>query len=1075
MADERLLITIEGKDGVSKTFVAISKSADAAGTSVERAGKRGESAMKGLADETKRTAATADELERRYTAIGASIGTALGVVSKLGASFRDQRLDLQSLEAQYGSASDTVIAFTETIQDSMNQSNDAARDSALVFATLFRNYEMGEQQIIDLMGRSADIAAARGRSMTEVSQMVQNALRGEAEYIEQIGVTLNDTYVASEYAARGLGNWNTLTDEAAKAQFRYVLLMEQTIDTQGRAAEEAERAGGTMRRWINEAQDAGQTIGGMLGPLGEMGAEFSQIALGLPIIAGMFGKLVGTVRNSTMAMSALSMVMNPWVLGATAAVAVGAALWNSYREGAEVIATLKDAYLDLAAASDAARAQGNPEVAARIDQLRFQAESVRAEADAIERTMQAQSQYVWNGVHYDRDAWLELTASYEITREESERLAASQGRLNAALQSTNIDGAALAAEMDRLYWQFMRGEISADQYIMAMEDLSNNTSRYAVTLDDAAAAQERLNAALADGVLSVGDMGLMARIAVLGIDEIANASRRATRDANDTGRARRRTIDLILEEAQANWLLGYSMRELAGQIPAEQELALTRSVRANTLELIANENAVAGVISATDRLVQVRRDAFHDIGAGVLGIATEEIEAYNAWIETVADNLNRLLDVSGYDDPLSRWNLAGNATDMSLLAMNANQAASALDSVYRVAVGNTDAWAQQADGIHRWAQELIGAQGEYSKLDDLVNAGRISGQAGVFTGDSEYAQAQRAYNDIARENAEIQEHVLTIQAKQAPLIRDQMVAYENYMQTIADLPAAQQQIALGWADATTSARAFEFQTLAIAAANGELGENGEQAFTSMIVGAAQADPYLKAILIDMGLIEEGADGTITVNFDGLEEGRSEIGALNETIGILIDLLDDGEINGSFSIDATDSASPVIRTARQNLADADGESATMSIFLNDYASLGISAANAALNALDGRVATTTVRTIYESQGLGPGKASGGVIGYAGGGVIAELAEAGPEIVHFASGGSAWVGQRGVYNLSPGDYVVPHNQVSTSYGGVNVTFTGNFYGSNRAELDEWAETSLVPAFVSVLNDERRGQPQ
>src|SRR5690606_25752591 len=108
--------------------------------------------------------------------------------------------------------------------------------------------------------------------------------------------------------------------------------------------------------------------------------------------------------------------------------------------------------------------------------------------------------------------------------------------------------------------------------------------------------------------------------------------------------------------------------------------------------------------------------------------------------------------------------------------------------------------------------------------------------------------------------------------------------------------------------------------------------------------------------------------------------------------------------------------------------ADGDSATMSLYLNDYATLGISAAQAALNLLDGRVATATIQTIYENRGIGPSKATGGVVQrYARGGVLTELAEAGPEILHFANGGTAYIGQRGVYAVEPGTYVSPNNAV------------------------------------------------
>ncbi len=1078
MADERLLITIEGKDGVSKTFVAVGQSADAAGKSVEKAGKTGANAMKGLADETKRTAATADELERRYTAIGASIGTALGVVSKLGASFRDQRLDLQSLEAQYGSASDTIVQFTETIQDSMNQSNDAARDSALVFATLFRNYEMGEQQIIDLMGRSADIAAARGRSMTEVSQMIQNALRGEAEYIEQIGVTLNDTYVASEYAARGLGNWNTLTDEAAKAQFRYVLLMEQTADTQGRAAEEADRAGGLMRRWINEAQDAGQAVGGMLGPLGEVGAEFSQIALGLPIIAGGFGKLIGTVQNSSRAMSALSLAMNPWVLGATAAVAAGVALWNNYREGAEVIETLRDAYLDLQAASQQALISGNADTAAYLNQLRFQAESVRMEADLIHQKMQDQSQYVWNGVDYSRDDWIKLTESYEITGEEAERLAASQQKLGAALQDTRLDGAAIAAEMDNLYWQFMRGEISADEYIFRMENLANTTSQYVKSAEQATEATTGLGAAFklvtdeADGWIQK-----LLQINAITEDDSFLQKFMKTLGVNATDRA---AVNETLGAFTDIFTIG---EDMPGPGASHQEwMDWVNEMERGTYAWhqrvkIANE-AMAANAEATDDAAETTREA--TIAQALLAKEMENIEAHaerqaagwdmlgqavEDYNDLVLENMNLLFEVAGYGDPLSRWNLSGHATAASVLADNINDAATALDTVFRVAIGNTNAIAQQADSVKSWADELINVEGEYGKIDDLLERGLITQQ--------QWTDAQQSYNSIAQDTASIQDYVLKIQAMQAPLIAEQTSALENQMEIISHLPAEQQLIALGWMDATTAARAMEFQTLAVAAANGELGANGEEAFTAMITGAVRADPVLKALLLDMNLIEEGANGEITVNFGSVEGAKSEIAMLTDSINVLIITLGGVPPNVETSINAnTAEAEEAIDRTMLALMAADNESATMSLYVNDFASGVIDATNNALDALNGKIATSTIRTIYETQGLGPGKASGGVIGYAGGGVIAELAEAGSEVVHFASGGSAWVGQRGVYELSPGDYVMPHNQVSNSYGAPSITVNVNGPVFGMDDLAAQVMGELVPA-IERASDSRRRQ--
>jgi len=104
----------------------------------------------------------------------------------------------------------------------------------------------------------------------------------------------------------------------------------------------------------------------------------------------------------------------------------------------------------------------------------------------------------------------------------------------------------------------------------------------------------------------------------------------------------------------------------------------------------------------------------------------------------------------------------------------------------------------------------------------------------------------------------------------------------------------------------------------------------------------------------------------------------------------------------------------------------------------------------ISSIPGHV-STVIETIYtvtgsdgETRGRGSGtNRLGGVVGYANGGtVMAELAEAGPELLHFRNGGSAWAMQRGVYNVPKGTYVdtAPASRLKAgSGGGVN-----NFYG-------------------------------
>src|SRR5690606_4266016 len=140
----------------------------------------------------------------------------------------------------------------------MRVSNDSARQSAILFNTLTQNYGFAGDQIEQLMVRATDLANLHGKSMVEVTQMIQNALRGEAEYIEQLGVSLNQNFVASQAAPRGMEYYVSTMTDAEQAQFRFTLLMEQTADAQGYAMQTMEGTRGAVSLLINEVQDATQ-------------------------------------------------------------------------------------------------------------------------------------------------------------------------------------------------------------------------------------------------------------------------------------------------------------------------------------------------------------------------------------------------------------------------------------------------------------------------------------------------------------------------------------------------------------------------------------------------------------------------------------------------------------------------------------------------------------------------------------------------------------------------------------------------------------------------------------------------
>jgi hypothetical protein len=141
---------------------------------------------------------------------------------------------------------------------------------------------------------------------------------------------------------------------------------------------------------------------------------------------------------------------------------------------------------------------------------------------------------------------------------------------------------------------------------------------------------------------------------------------------------------------------------------------------------------------------------------------------------------------------------------------------------------------------------------------------------------------------------------------------------------------------------------------------------GEATATKMVAAAAEADPYLRAVLEDMGLITVGAAGTISVNFDDVKDAHDSVDALTRTIQHMILAMD--------GVPAEVKTEILLERADESVGD-----------LITYYNW--------LNSIPGNV-VTTIETRYVVRGAdgsvhyrGSGSYLGGVVGYAGGGVDA----------------------------------------------------------------------------------------
>ncbi len=162
----------------------------------------------------------------------------------------------------------------------------------------------------------------------------------------------------------------------------------------------------------------------------------------------------------------------------------------------------------------------------------------------------------------------------------------------------------------------------------------------------------------------------------------------------------------------------------------------------------------------------------------------------------------------------------------------------------------------------------------------------------------------------------------------------------------------------------------------------------------------------------------------------------------------------------------------IEEVSSSVAVVEGWSATVDILANAAPAYGTFAA---LELLDGStIATRYVDVVTRTSTL-PGNALGGVIpGYATGGVLFRGGELGPEMLHFATGGTALLPGDGIYGAPPGTYVSPNNATGNvgqaptiNLGGIHIH--GNVYGID--DLTDQVVAVLSSNLIQSLNSQSR----
>ena len=197
----------------------------------------------------------------------AAAGTA--VVAFLGDAVKaagDLQQSVGGVETVFGAASDKIKAFGKDSAENVGLSTNSFNELITVTGALLKNKGLTDfaDQSLKLVQIGADLSAQFGGTAKDAVEALNAAMRGESDPIERYGISLNETAVNAELAAKGVQKVNGNFTEQQKTMARLTILQRQASDATGKFASEADTLQGQQQRlnaeWENAKAELGQGL-----------------------------------------------------------------------------------------------------------------------------------------------------------------------------------------------------------------------------------------------------------------------------------------------------------------------------------------------------------------------------------------------------------------------------------------------------------------------------------------------------------------------------------------------------------------------------------------------------------------------------------------------------------------------------------------------------------------------------------------------------------------------------------------------------------------------------------------------
>jgi hypothetical protein len=188
-----------------------------------------------------RAAGTVGKVAAAGAAAGALALGGLAVSAVKSAS--DAQQSLGATETVFGRFSKTVIDNSNKAAKSVGLSGNQYRESANLIGSLFKNQGVAADQLAgktdQMVKTGADLAATFGGTTKDAVEALGSAFKGEFDPLEKYGISIKQSTINAELAARGQDKLTGSALKAAQQQATSRLIMKQGADSLGAFGKES--------------------------------------------------------------------------------------------------------------------------------------------------------------------------------------------------------------------------------------------------------------------------------------------------------------------------------------------------------------------------------------------------------------------------------------------------------------------------------------------------------------------------------------------------------------------------------------------------------------------------------------------------------------------------------------------------------------------------------------------------------------------------------------------------------------------------------------------------------------------